>query len=305
MSSRTKALIAIVAASMLWATAGLAKILVREFDPFTAAFFRFFVASLVILPFFLKERRHLKQSPLPLIPLALLSTGNITFFYWGLRTTTANATAIMYTTVPLIVALLAPKLIHEHVSTKKRVGIVLGLIGALFIAVLPAVERGQHISGDVGGNLLVLVAVLCWSGYTIGSRHMLSSKRTTPIAMTAVSIFVSTIIFALFSLSRWQPTYGASLTAINIAIIVQLGVFVTVATYLLLQWAIKHSSATTASLGHYLGPVFAVSFNILFLEERLTAGFVIGSIVVIAGVGIATGGPLIGEIRRWKMLRGV
>jgi len=302
MSSRTKALIAIIVASMLWATAGTAKILLKSFDPFTAAFFRFFVASVVILPFFLRERRGQKHSLLPLVPLALLSTGNITFFYWGLRTTTANATAIIYTIVPLIVALVAPKLIKEQVTGKKRVGIILGLVGALFIAILPAVERGQHISGDLGGNLLVLVAVLCWSGYTIGSRHMLSSQRTTPIAMTAVSIFVSTAIFALFSISRWQPTYVASLTVANIVIIAQLGISVTVATYLLLQWAIKHSSATTASLGHYLGPVFAVVFNIFFLGERLTTGFVLGSIVVLAGVALATGGPLIREIKHWKIL---
>lgn len=300
MSSRTKALIAIVAASMLWATAGTAKILLKSFDPFTAAFFRFAVASAIVLPFFLKERHQQKTSLLPLIPLALLSTGNITFFYWGLRTTTANATAIIYTIVPLIVAIVAPKLIKEQVTLKKLFGIVLGLIGALFVAILPVIERGQQLSGDLVGNLLVLVAVLCWSGYTIGSRYMLLSKHTTPIAMTAVSIFVSTVIFALFSLSRWQPTYGASLTVTNIAIIVQLGVFVTVATYLLLQWAIKHSSATTASLGHYLGPVFAVSFNILFLGERLTAGFILGSIVVIAGVAIATGERFFSEIRSWR-----
>lgn len=300
MSSRTKALVAIIVASMLWATAGTAKILLKSFDPFTAAFFRFFVASVVILPFFLKERRQQKLSLLPLVPLALLSTGNITFFYWGLRTTTANATAIIYTIVPLVVALAAPKLINEQVTLKKLVGIILGLVGALFIAILPAVERGQHISGDLGGNLLVLVAVLCWSGYTIGSRHMLSSKRTTPIAMTAVSIFVSTVIFAIFSMSRWQPTYVASLTATNIAIIFQLGILVTVATYLLLQWAIKHSSATTASLGHYLGPVFAVSFNIFFLGERLTAGFVIGSVVVLTGVFLATGERFLAEVKLWS-----
>lgn len=299
MSDRTKALLAIIAASLLWGTAGTAKVLLQSFDPFTTAFFRFFVATLVILPFFLKERRQQRPSLLPLVPLALLSTGNIAFFYWGLRTTTANAAAIIYTTVPLIVALVAPKLINEQVTPKKFAGIILGLIGALFIAVLPVVEHGQHLSGDLGGNLFVLVAVLCWSGYTIGSRHMLSSKRTTPITMTAVSIFVSTVIFALLSIIQWKPMYLSALTSVNIVIIIQLGVFVTVATYLLLQWAIKHSSATTASLGHYLGPVFAVSFNILFLEERLTAGFVIGSIVVLTGVFLATGERFLAEVKLW------
>jgi drug/metabolite transporter (DMT)-like permease len=128
---------------------------------------------------------------------------------------------------------------------------------------------------------------------------MLSSKRTTPVAMTAVSIFVSTVIFAIFSASRWQPTYVASLTVTNIVIIIQLGVFVTVATYLLLQWAIKHSSATTAALNQYLQPVFAVVFNFFFLGERLTTGFIIGSIVVFTGVFLATGNSFLAEIKTW------
>ena len=299
MSSRTKALIAIIVASMLGATAGTAKILFQSFDPFTTAFFRFLVASVVIFPFFLRERRQQNHSLLPLIPLALLSTGNISFFYLGLRTTTANAAAIIYTTVPLIVALVAPKFISEQVTGRKLVGIILGLIGAVFIATLPLVERGQHISGDLGGNLLVLVAVLCWSGYTIGSRYVLSIKRTTPTSMTAVSIFVSTFVFAILSATQWQPSYLSALTTTNLIIIVQLGIFVTVAMYLLLQWAIKHSSATTASLGNYLGPVFAVVFNMSFLGEKLTMGFVIGSFVVFAGVFLATGERLLSDTKSW------
>ncbi len=52
MSLRTKAIIVLIVVAMLWGTAGTAKILLKSFDPFTVAFFRFFVASLVIVPFF-------------------------------------------------------------------------------------------------------------------------------------------------------------------------------------------------------------------------------------------------------------
>lgn len=303
MSSRTKALIAIIAASLLWATAGTAKILLRSFDPFTAAFLRFCVASFVILPFFLGERRHHKHPFGPLVPIALLGTGNITFFYWAIRTTTVNASTIIYTIEPLVIALVVPKLIHEQVTKKKLAGILLGLMGALFIALLPIVEHGQYISGDLGGNLLVFVAMLCWSGYTIASRHMLATKQTTPLLTTAVSIFVSTAVFAFLSFTQWKPAYFSAFTVTNLIVIVQLGVFVTVATYLLLQWAIKHSSATTASLNQYLQPVFAVIFNIFFLGERLTTGFIIGSLIVFAGVFLATGERVIASMKSWRNTR--
>ncbi len=226
-----------------------------------------------------------------------MSAGNIALFYWGLRTTTASATAIIYATVPLIVALAAPKLIGEIITRNKLIGIILGLAGAVFIAILPIVEHGQQLSGDVGGNLLVFVAALCWSGYTIGSRHMLATKQTTPMTMTSVSIFVSTAVFALFSAFQWKPEYLAALSGINIIIIVQLGVFVTVLTYLLFQWVIKHSSASTASLNQYLQPVFSLTFNMFFLGERLTVGFWIGSVIVFSGVFLATGERLYSDIK--------
>lgn len=300
MSLRTKALIAIIIVSMLWGTAGTAKILLKSFDPFTAAFLRFFLASIILFPFFLKERQNNKTPLLPLVPIALLSTGNILFFYWGLRTTTASATAIMYTTVPLIVALAAPKLIGEKVTRVKLAGIGLGLVGALFIAILPSFERGQNLSGDFIGNMFVLLAVLCWSGYTIASRTMLSTKRTTPIVMTTVSILISTIIFGALALPQWKPAYLSAFTVINVIIIIQLGVFVTVFTYLTLQWIIKHSSATTASLNQYLQPIFGILFNAIFLGERLTVGFLIGSIIAFAGVLLATGERVFIEVKSWS-----
>lgn len=299
MSSRTKALIAIIIVSMLWGTAGTAKILLTSFDPFTAAFLRFFLASLILFPFFLKERRNNTAPILPLIPIALLSTGNILFFYWGLRTTTASTSAVLYTTVPLIVAIAAPKLIGETVTRVKLAGIGLGFVGALFIAILPSFERGQHLSGDLVGNMFVLLAVLCWSGYTIASRTILSTKRTTPMMMTIVSIFVSTIIFGALALPQWKPTYSGAFTGVNIIIIIQLGIFVTVFTYLILQWIIKHSSATTASLNQYLQPIFGILFNAIFLGERLTIGFLIGSIIAFAGVLLATGERLFIEVKSW------
>lgn len=115
--------------------------------------------------------------------------------------------------------------------------------------------------------------------------------------MTSVSIFVSTAVFALFSAFQWKPEYLAALSGINIIIIVQLGVFVTVLTYLLFQWVIKHSSASTASLNQYLQPVFSLTFNMFFLGERLTVGFWIGSVIVFSGVFLATGERLYSDIK--------
>lgn len=290
MSSKAKALIGIIIASLFWSTAGVSKILVRSFDPYTAAFIRFGIASLVLLPIFLKQNKLNQIDFLKVIPIAILSTGNILFFYLGIKTSTANASTIIYATTPLVVLILARFLISERISNQKLTGIVIGLFGALLIGVLPSFEKGQRISGDLTGNVFFGLAMLSWAFYTIGSRHLISSKKITGFQLSSISIFLSALIFGATSSVHWKQSYVSLLSSpTNLLLFLHLGILVTVATYLLYQWSIQHSSATTASLNLYIQPVFAVLFNMLFLGERITTGFIIGSVFVFLGIVTTTG----------------
>ena len=301
MSSRTKALIAILGASLLWSSAGVAKIVVRTLDPFTAVFLRFLVASLVILPFFLREKRKKNFNWRKLLPLSLLSGVNAALYYVGLQTSSANAATIIYAGTPLITALLAKRFIAEATYAKKFIGILVGLAGVLTIIILPTIETGQSVSGDLRGNLFYLLAVAVWSLYIIGSRKASAVFDHSPLTISSLSIFASCVLFGTITLFTWKPSYVQILSQTSIwLIIIHLGVFVTVATLILYQWAIKLSSATTASLTTHLQPVFSIIFNILFLGEQLTSGFVLGSIVVFAGVFLATGERLLSEVKQWR-----
>ena len=111
MSSRSKALLAIVLASLLWSTAGLAKILILELNPFFAAFLRALIASLVILPFFLRDRIQWRSVLRDVFPLSLASAGNILFYYLGLMFSTANAGSLINAGIPLITLVLSHILI--------------------------------------------------------------------------------------------------------------------------------------------------------------------------------------------------
>jgi drug/metabolite transporter (DMT)-like permease len=79
-----------------------------------------------------------------------------------------------------------------------------------------------------------------------------------------------------------------ALSGINPYLLLYYGAAVTVVTFLLHQWAIQHSSATTASLTNYLQPVFAFIYNTIFIGETITVEFLLGSLLVLFGVFIAT-----------------
>lgn len=299
MSNRTKALLAIVTASILWGTAGVsAKLLVQVLNPFVAAFYRFLIASLCILPFFLrakKPRGYLRH----LLPMSLLSAANIVLFYLGIKTTTANATTLLYAGTPLATALFAKILIKEDVTRKKFIGVFIGLIGVVLIVLLPVLEKQSRLTGDLRGNVLIIFAVLSWTLYTVGSRHYSSSKTYTPLLMTAMNFFTTCIVALLFGLATRQQFFPPSMFTLQyLTMLFYAGIFITLITYGLFQWAIQYLSATTASLKNYLEPVVGVSLNSLLLGEQITAGFILGSILVITGVTITTSNKLIYQINR-------
>ena len=288
MSNRTKALLAIVVVSFFWGTAGAAKPLIRVIDPYTVAFLRFFVATLIILPFFILTKAKNSPSLLPLLPLGLWSTANVALYYVGLKTSTANAAAIIYTATPLVIAIVSQRLTQEKFTRGKIVGILLGLCGSFFIALLPFLEHGQQVSGSLSGNLLFVIAIITWVFYSIGSQRAITRDHYSPIAITTVSLVTSTVVFGIASLFVWKPYYGPILMLpTNILLILYLGIAVTVITFLLFQWVIRHSSATIASLYIYLQVICAVLFNHIFLGEPITQGFLIGSVLTITGVLIA------------------
>jgi len=300
MSSRTKALIAIILASLLWSTAGLSKIIVREFDPYFAAFLRFFIASIVILPLFLKmnvKRKHLSRD---LVPFSLLATANILFYYLGLSLSTANAATLIYAGAPMLTAILAHYLIGERLNRQKVMGILVGFAGILFIAFLPTLSKGESVSGNIIGNLFFVFAAVVWSFYTISSRRAIADRDYSPVTVTSMFLFTTTAVFFVISLFTFKTSYIPTLLQPStILLVLHLSVVVTVATYLLFQWTVKHSSATTASLQNYTGPIFSVAVNVAFLKETVTPAFFVGAALVMTGVVIASGSGLLQEAKDW------
>lgn len=289
MSLKTKSLLAIVIVSALWGTAGVAKPLVRTLDPFTVAFLRFAVATAIILPFFLRERVKYSSLLPHFIPVSIFSSLNVALYYVGLTTSTATSASIVYTATPLVVAIIAHWWLKEQLSAKKLAGIFLGLTGAIMVVAIPALEQGIPISGDARGNLFFAAAVFSWAIYTIGSRRVMTQQGYSPLSVTAVSLIVSCMVFLALMLLFPYPRQWAALTNLGtMALLIYLGLGVTVATFFLYQWIIQRVGATTASVYLYLQTLFAVLFNVVYLQEVLTPWVAVGGAMVLTGVFLAT-----------------
>ncbi|MBI3385526.1 DMT family transporter, partial [Candidatus Gottesmanbacteria bacterium] len=252
------------------------------------------------LPFFLRATPKLtKKLIIDIIPVSLFSTGNFLLFLFGINKTTANASAIIYTATPITVALLSGAFIGERVSRQKITGILLGLVGVMTILLLPLIEKGQVIIGDVGGNIIIIGAMIMFALYNVGTRHLTAVKSYHPITITGISIFISAMCFDLLLLFLpHKEILPSLLTPYNIFSTFYIAIFVTVIPYIFHQWAIKHSSATTGALTTYIQPIFGFVINGVLLGEVITGGFLFGSILVFTGTFMGTGARMIEEIKK-------
>jgi len=284
-----KALLAILISAILWASAGsVSKLLFLESPPFVAASHRFLLASLIMLPFFLRAKKPKKFFRI-LLPLGIFNTGNVLCYYVGLSLTTANTGSILGTAVPLVVALLSPFFIKERIEKEKFIGIIIGMIGALSIVLLPMIEKGGATSGNILGNLFMVGSLLSWSMYIIYSRRVLAGGNYSPMLSTSVNIFtVTTAAVTASLLSGQQLLTPALFIPTYFGVLVFAAIGITVATFFLFQWGVEHVSASTASLKEYIQLVCAVGINAVVLGERLTTTYILGAILIVIGVLFAT-----------------
>jgi len=302
MSSPLIAGLSIIFASLTWSTAGITvKLLLPSFDPIFIACIRFVFAALCIFPLLIimKQYRAWKMTFFRTIPFGLLTSINVAFFYFGLTRTTAIAAALVYASVPLLVAFFSWILLARRLSRLKIFGLIVGFIGVAIILLLPVIERGQQITGDIIGNFFILGGALAWTFYTINSEKMLAEKRSSPLLITSGSIITSAIIF--FGLTLFfspTPPLAQVFKLNNLLLFINLAVIVTVGSFFLYHWSIKHSSAIMASLTNYLQPVFTVVLANLILREQITFGFIVGSTLVFCGLLITTGTRIITGVQK-------
>jgi drug/metabolite transporter (DMT)-like permease len=213
------------------------------------------------------------------------------FFLYGLQLSTAAHAALLYTLTPLFVLLLAQALIAEFPGWRTAAGTALALSGTVYVLL----QRGLDLSrGPLFGDLLLVIAVVAWAVYTAEGREVVAEHGALPtIAWTLIG---GTLLYLPLGLASLVP-------AANRAEIVRASreawwglVYLTVVTsviaYLLWYWALKHLAAARVAIFSNLQPLATAMLAHFFLGEHVTRGFVVGAVVVIAGVLLAQWKPV-------------
>lgn len=283
--NKKKALFAIlIGALVAGALPALTKIGLREVPPLTFAFLRFLLALVFLIPYILKQKW---RDYVIVFPLSVLATLNIALFVLGIQTTTATISQLLYAGTPLITALISYRLLKSENRNEKILGIIIGFIGTFVILLLPVIEGNRTLSGDIFGNMLIAGGVILYSFYLSFSKK--AQAKYSPLFIT--SSFILSTVFVLFPFFIWETLNSAwfqNISTSGVLSILYAGLLGTLVPYYLTQYTVKHGGAVFASLSFYLIPIFAFLMAFILLGESLTAGILIGGVLALLGVYLAT-----------------
>lgn len=265
------------------------KLTVLEIPPILTVFLRFFFAMIVLAPFALRSKFVFRKNYLGYILLTgLMFTANVTLFAIGMQHTSVIASQVIYTPTGLVVALLGYLFLREKLTKHQIIGLVFSILGMAILIWGSLETQDVRSFGKPTANLLIVIALFFWSSYLVLSRKL--SNIYSPFLITSISFVLASLIS--FPLALWELNvknftfYDFTMQAVvGVASLVFLS---SILFYLLYQWVIKHTTAFVSSLVIYVSFIFATIFGIVFFSERLTSTFILGAVLILSGVFIAT-----------------
>ncbi len=284
-------LAAILFAVTMWGLIPVAmRYLILELSPQTAMVLRLYPAGLLaIIVLLFVGVRKIEWRDWGRIAIAALA-GNLGYQIlaaYGMETTPASWTGLIFGLEPVFIALFAVLLASERLTPWLVSGIFVALLGTA------ALMLGSTLSpsGDVTlfGVILVTLSTMGWGIYTVVIRP--ASRKYGSLQVACLAMAIAAVPMPLFVSADFpEALAGMGATSwIAVGFVVVFGTFLATAAW---NFALGHMQSSIAGMFLYVQPVVAAIGGIMLLGETLTWPLVLGGSLIILGVAIAQFGPL-------------
>ena len=276
--------------SLFWAgNIVLGRFVAGHVPPMTLSCVRWIGAFLMLLPF---ARPHLRpdwpalRARLPLI-VVLSATGfsiNNALSYWALQYTQALNALLIQSSGPLFVALWSLMLFGVRLTWAQLAGIGISLAGVLTIILrgdLGALAGIQFNKGDV----MFAGALLAFGLY---SALMPRRPKTHQLSLIVFTTGCGALLLLPFSVWEYSTGYTLQFDALTVATLIYVVIFPSTLAYLFFNRGIALIGPNRAAPFFHLVPVFGSAMAILLLGEQPRLFHLVGYLLVLAGVVIAS-----------------
>ncbi len=282
--SRGRPLFYALFAVLVWGCSyAVTRATVQEIPPFTLAFLRFALATLLVWPL-ARRRSRVAIAPEDRRSLFLLGFTGVTLYFGfenlGLKFTTASHGALIIATIPLFTEA-ARALRHRRLP---RPLFLTGLLSA-FAGVVLIVGHGGG-NATLTGDLLVFGAVPTWVWYTFLAKRLVVRYPNLLLTLRIMAVGTLTLLPAALAEALFLPLPLPSLEAWGG--VVFLGVLCSALGFHLWNQALPALGvALTNNLLNGI-PLVGVLAGVIALGEPLTANILFGGALIVGGVVLAS-----------------
>lgn len=283
----------LVLTSLFWGGNMVAgKLAVDDISPTSLIAGRFTLGFLVILPF---AWPHLKNDlPKLLKNFWLLGfygavgfAGFNLFLYLGAQHTTAVNGAIEQASIPMMVMLANFVLFKQRAYPLQLLGVVLTLIGVIYVATAGNPMRLARMDINIGDGL-VLIACVIYAAYSVCLRYRPTVHWMTFLAVTFFFATLGALFYQLFL--GGLPAFVAGIPDITLlgwVLVLYTGLFPSILSQLFYARGVELIGANRASLFINALPLFGAVLSVIILGEALQTYHFIAAIFIISGITMA------------------
>ena len=206
----------------------------------------------------------------------------------GLSLTSPINATIELTTMPIFTLILSAILLHERITPRRTLGIIMGFTGAVLL--ITRTTAGDGHPTDFRGDLLILVAQV---GYAFYLTHYSSLFRKYDAftfnkwTFTFASLFILPFTLPHIVQIDW-PALSAR-TAMELVYIVAAATFF---TFLLVVYAQRRLLPTTVSVYNYVQPFVTVIASLMMGLATFQWAHAVSAALVFTGVWLVTQSPV-------------
>ena len=204
-----------------------------------------------------------------------------TLITWAELSVDSTIAATITSAVPLfVIAFAAMFLRDEPLTMNKLVGVVIGLLG---VAILVGFDPAALAGGSLMAELALVGATASYAIGGVYARRMVRGLRPMIPAMFQVAFaFVMVTVLAFL----FERPLEAPITAETAFAVAWIGLFGSGLAYLVFFRLLRDWGATRTSLVAYLLPIVGIALGALILQEPIDAGLLIGTALIIGGIGV-------------------
>ncbi len=260
-----------------------------EIPPFTLNFYRWLFAGLILLPFTLREILEKKNYIFNNIGFfIILGVTSITIFnstvYYSLYYMQVISGVLMISTIPVWIMFISSILGIEQTNKFQIFGVILSLLGVLFIITKSDLEVIKNLAFN-RGDLIMASGMFAWALYSA----LLKKKKYEISQITLLEVVIITGLVFLIPVYILEIYFGNQIVLgkpfiLTLSYVV---IFPGLASFFFWIKGIAIIGANRAGVFLHLMPVFGSIMAIILFDEKFMIYHLFGAIFIIAGITLS------------------